>query len=196
MNKIQINLTVALSVISACAVGDIEIQSAIEILMPTDTNTTYQIQTSSNLVNWVDSGSPFNGSGETNSHLFSTRAESSKFFRVLETSPAIVTDIDIPSYANLCGQWEYLQTGGYDTNWTRKVMGTTVENDLPVYLVQEFDQDGNYDDQEFLFSAEPFSVGVSASLQEGFEANLLIGELDGVSNFYEVLIKFFINYRW
>jgi hypothetical protein len=129
--------------------ASLEMHQAIELVFPTATNSSYQLQTSSNLVDWTNSELPYIGKGTTNHQFISIIANPSGFFRVQETSPPALIELDIPAYANLCGQWNYLQTGGYDTNWTRKVMGTTMENSYSVYLVQELDQDGNPDDQEF-----------------------------------------------
>jgi hypothetical protein len=62
--------------------------------------------------------------------------------------------IDVAAYANLCGEWTYRQTSdGIRDLWTTMVLGTKTKARKPIYLVQEYDEDGDPNDQEF-FSAD------------------------------------------
>jgi hypothetical protein len=70
--------------------SDIEIFTSIELVFPTSINASYQIQTSSNMTNWVESGVPFLGDGTTNNLHFSTRNNEQQFYRIKETMPPAI----------------------------------------------------------------------------------------------------------
>lgn len=70
--------------------AEIEIYQSIELVFPTETTSSYQVQTSSNLVDWVDFEAPFIGDGTTNSLYFSTRNDMTEFYRVKESTPPAI----------------------------------------------------------------------------------------------------------
>lgn len=152
MSKLPIIASLA-SFVSVCAFGELEIYQSIEIIIPAQTNTSYQLQISSNLVDWVDSGYPFIGDGETNRQHFSTIGRSEQYYRVEETTPPNTVEIDLLSYLNPFGVWVY---DSYDegvmpaSDRITRVLGTTTKNDIPVILGQEYDEDGYTNDQQFI----------------------------------------------
>jgi hypothetical protein len=153
MNKWKRILALAPMVFSMSAFGEIEIHQAIELSIPTDTNSSYQIRTSSNLVDWVDSGYPFNGNGGTNSHFFSTFDKTKEFYRVVKTTPSNLTEIDLLSYLNPIGVWVYdsYEGGvGAAANWTLRSLGTASKNGEPVIIKQEYDNTGYLSDRQFI----------------------------------------------
>ncbi len=81
---------------------------------------------------------------------------------VLATPLFSQVTIDVSSYANPCGRWDYRWTEkGVTGTWTTEVLGTRIRNRQSVYLRQEYSENGNPNDQSFL----------SADLSKGlFEA--------------------------
>lgn len=66
--------------------ADVDIFQSIELVFPTISNSSYQVQISSNLVDWVDFETSFQGDGTTNSLHFSTRTTDKQYYRVRETT--------------------------------------------------------------------------------------------------------------
>lgn len=59
--------------------------------------------------------------------------------------------LDIAAYANLCGEWTYRTTeDGRKDLWKTRILGTRTKAGKPVYLMQEYDEGGYPNDQEFL----------------------------------------------
>lgn len=58
--------------------------------------------------------------------------------------------IDVASYANFNSRWDYKWTeNGVVDTWALEVSGTTTKNGNSVYLLQEYDENGNPNDQDF-----------------------------------------------
>lgn len=153
MKNIQAVISLALLIFANFSVGEVKIQQSVELLILTDTNTSYQIQTSSNLIDWIDSGYPFNGNGGTNAQHFSTLGKSKEYYRAVETSPANVVKIDLLSYLHPFGVWvydSYEEGTGPASDWVTRVLGTTEKNGCPVILKQEYDESGYLNDQQFI----------------------------------------------
>jgi hypothetical protein len=83
------------------------------------------------------------------SHTMS--AEVPMFFRVSSATPAVVTNLFIPDYANLAGRWEYLSipTNGPTYAWVLEVKRTEQRNGYRVYRIQEFDEFGGRNDVDY-----------------------------------------------
>jgi hypothetical protein len=64
--------------------AELDIFQSIELIFPTKTNAIYQVQVSTNLVDWIAFKTPFFGNGATNSLHFSTRNENKQYYRVKE----------------------------------------------------------------------------------------------------------------
>lgn len=71
--------------------------------------------------------------------------------------------IDVASYANFNSRWDYQWTeNAVVDNWAVEVSGTTTKNGKSVYLLQEYDENGNPNDQHFYLadmSQGLYSVG-------------------------------------
>lgn len=136
--------------------SQLSIHHAFEIEMQTQTNVYYRIQNSSNMVSWANCGDEIFGTGAPVFQLVSTRGKAQEFYRFVSSSSNTQMTIDIPSYANLCGSWVYDRTSwGYPlffSTWGVKVLGTKTEQGRPVYLLQEYDEDGYLNDQEFMLT--------------------------------------------
>ncbi len=67
-----------------------------------------------------------------------------------DTTNPIVT-INVASYANLAGRWEYQRTvpPSTVTPWALEVLGIISKNEKDVFLLQEYDEDGDANDQEY-----------------------------------------------
>lgn len=79
-------------------------------------------------------------------------AATSQFFRLKLANATIPVSIDVPSYASVNGRWNYRRTeGGTGTNtpWALEVIGTGTENGHQVYILQEYDEADNPNDQHF-----------------------------------------------
>lgn len=75
---------IALSVNQAVPAGNyLRLTQAIEIEMPGLAGVAYQLQSSANLINWQDDGSPIQGTGQPIRLLKSTQGTAQKYFRYL-----------------------------------------------------------------------------------------------------------------
>lgn len=153
MNRLWKTILLSTFAMYGCVWGGPAIQQAVEIVIPTDSNTTYQVQTSSNLVDWVDSGTPFNGYGETEHRFFSTTGKHKEYYQVKETVPSNLVEIEVMSYLNPFGAWVY---DAYDegtepaADLTVRSLGTASRNGQTIIIKQEYDAYGESNDQQFI----------------------------------------------
>jgi Abnormal spindle-like microcephaly-assoc'd, ASPM-SPD-2-Hydin len=73
-------------------------------------------------------------------------AQKSEAFTESPSTAGAVT-IDVAAYANLCGEWTYRTT---EDMWSTKILGTKNKAGKPIYLMQEYDEHGYPNDQDFL----------------------------------------------
>ncbi len=151
--KLRFSLAGVLLAVTAASAAEIMIHPSVEVRIPTSPGSSYQLQASADLSEWIDVGFPFVGDGETIAEHFSTIGTSSKFYRVEETTPASAVEIDLMSYLNPFGRRVYdnIEDGVEPAiDWTTRWLGTTVKNGDPVMLMQEYDESGFTNDQDFL----------------------------------------------
>lgn len=152
--------------ISLPANGQMNIRSAVELEIPTDTGKFYQVRSSTDLETWLDSGSLITGTGASAYILQSTRGESTRFFDTQVFDSVECMTIDVTSHLNPCGRSEFRITEngtGNTWTWSLKHLGTGTENNEPVYIMQEYDENGNPNDQSFVqtdLSTDAFETGI------------------------------------
>jgi hypothetical protein len=90
MKKVICSMLLMGAAIVGLSVGDeLKIFQAVEIEFATVVGGTYQIQASSNMVEWVDCGDPIAGDGTTVNRLYSTKGTHHRFFRLISELPPV-----------------------------------------------------------------------------------------------------------
>jgi hypothetical protein len=153
MQQILIKTALGGAMLLALAVpspAQLVIHQAVELEVATEVNKFYQTQVSADLGSWKNFGDEIVGTGSPVFRFVSTHGKSKEFYRVHTSATSTQVTIDIPSYANLCGRWDYRNSSGALVyGWTVKAQGTAEENGIPIYRLQEMDEHGYYNDQEY-----------------------------------------------